>query len=53
LKLKYDDLLSSFAFEFNLRRYTAELQDMGFKVVAYPLSLLAAAVGPCYFKPGP
>ena len=29
LKLKYDELLSSFAFKFNLRRYTlAETQSM-------------------------
>ena len=39
LKLKYDKLLSSFAFKFNLRRYTKYAADMA------ALAVLAAAQG--------
>jgi hypothetical protein len=44
LKLKYDKMLSSFAFKFNLRRYTGGAQDrachmLGVHVIQHMLNL--------------
>ena len=53
LKLKCDELLSSFAFKFNLRRYTVEGTEgriklsVLFNTLGYPGTLSSTLVGQC------
>jgi len=48
LKLKYDSLLSSFNFNFNLRRFLKELDLRGNQLTSVPAQL---GVGQCWLIP--
>ena len=45
LKLKYDNLLSSFAFKFNLRHYIVEAEGPGLTLGVEPFNIFARLAG--------
>jgi len=48
LKLKYDELLSNFAFDFNLRRYNEAITSLpDYTVQAWGIPIDATKVGRC------